>query len=219
MKTKQNQPVRGVVFDLDGTLVDSLSVTFAAFNHGILSQGGKHHEPLELMKYFGPGEDRIFAAILGSERKAEAAYQACRQYLDENLDRVPLHAGILDLLEELKRRSIPISIFTGRSWNTTEVILKHHGMMDRFVTVVANDHVGHPKPSPEGLHLALSRMRMEPSEVLFVGDTWTDMRAAQSAGSRGVAALWDLMADRAQMSMYEPRHFAGKPAEILELLD
>ncbi len=219
MKTKPNQPVRGVVFDLDGTLVDSLSVTFAAFNHGIVSQGGIQHEPLELMKYFGPGEDKIFAAILGCERKAEDAYLACRQYLDDNLDRVPLHSGILDLLEELKRRSIPISIFTGRSWNTTEVILKYHGMLDRFVTVIANDHVGNPKPSPEGLHLALTRMNMEPSEVLFVGDTWTDMRAAQSAGARGIAALWDLMADRDQMAAYAPYHYVERPAEILQLVD
>ncbi|MCM2276538.1 MAG: HAD-IA family hydrolase [Oligoflexia bacterium] len=208
---------QGIVFDLDGTLVDSLSITFDAFNHGIVRCGGRRHSPQELMAYFGPGEGEIFARIVGPSRAGEA-YQAARDFLDENIDQVPLHSGVPELLEALKSAGVPIAIFTGRSWNTTEVILRHHRLLDRFVTVVANDHVNSPKPSPEGLHLATSRMKLAPEQVLFVGDNPVDMIAARSSGAIGVAALWDLMADRESLAAHSPHHWATAPMEIHYLL-
>lgn len=212
----QMSKLKGIVFDLDGTLVDSLPVTFGAFNHGIVSHGGKRHTPAEIMEYFGPGERQIFAAILGDQH-ADTAYAACRRYLDENLSQVTLHDGVGDMLEGLKSAGVPLSIFTGRSWNTTEVILRHHRLLDRFVTVIANDHVRQPKPAPDGLRLALERMRLEPEEVALVGDMAADILAARSAGSWGVAALWDAMADRRALEAHEPHFWAARPTEILDL--
>lgn len=207
---------QGIVFDLDGTLVDSLTFTLEGFNHGIASQGGKALPPAEIMKYFGPGEGDIFTAILGEE-KSVPAYMAYQRFVDENLQKMPLHAGVPELLEQLKSASVPVAIFTGRSWGTTELILKHHGLLDRFTTIVASDHVNMPKPSPEGLHLALSRMKLRPADALFVGDSHFDMMAARSAGSRGVAALWDLLADRKSLEKHSPHYWAQKPAEIFEI--
>jgi len=210
-------PIKGVVFDLDGTLVDSLATTFDAFNHGIVLCGGRAHTPEEIMEYFGPGEEQIFAQIVGPGR-AEEAYRACRRYLDENIDRVPLHDGVAEMLGELKRRRMPLSIVTGRSWNTTEVILKHHGLIDRFVTVIANDHVEKPKPAPLGIQLALSRMNLEPASTLYVGDSHVDIIAARAAGSRAVAALWDRVASRERLAPHDPHHWATHPSQLLELV-
>lgn len=216
--TSSPAKIKGIVFDLDGTLVDSLSTTFDAFNHGISQHGGRLHTPHEIMAHFGTGETQIFAKLVGRE-KADQAYETFRAYVDQNIHRVPLHPGAGELLERLKSQGVPISIFTGRSWDTTELILTHHGLLDRFVTVVADDHVGHSKPSPEGLHLALSRMKLEPGQVLFVGDSAMDIRAAHSAGSNGVAALWDLLADREQLELHTPHHWAEKPAQVWEIFE
>lgn len=210
--------LKGIVFDLDGTLVDSLRTTFDAFNYAIVSFGGKAKTPDEIMAYFGTGEDEIFTRILGADRAA-AAYAECVKYMDGNLGRVPLHEGVGDLLEKLKSNGVPISIFTGRSWDTTEMILKHHGIFDRFITVVANDHVASPKPSPEGLHLALKRMKLDPHQVLFIGDSPMDILASRSAGAQGVAALWDLLAERAQLEKHDPHHWAEHPREIWEIFE
>lgn len=210
-------PIKGIVFDLDGTLVDSLATTFDAFNHGILKCGGRRHTPDEIMEYFGPGEAEIFAQIVGRDR-AEEAYAACRAYLDENIHLVPLHDGVGELLAALKARRIPLSIVTGRSWNTTEVILKHHGILNDFVTVIANDHVERPKPAPLGIQLALSRMKMQPSEIVYVGDSHVDVMAARAAGSRAVAALWDRVASRERLAVHEPHHWATHPSQLLELV-
>lgn len=207
--------IKGIVFDLDGTLVDSLSATFDAFNYAIQKHGGKKHTPHEIMKYFGTGEAEIFAQLIGPAL-AKSAYEAAKQYMNDHLSQVPLHDGVGDLLENLKSNQVPISIVTGRSWCTTELILKHHKILDRFIHVVAHDHVSLPKPSPEGLHLALNEMNLKANEVLFVGDSPVDMMASQAAGSRGVAALWDLLAKKEAIEPYTPHYWAKHPKEIWE---
>lgn len=208
--------LKGIIFDLDGTLIDSLPATLEAFNHGIITMGGKQHTPQEIMGYFGPGEDKIFSRILGPE-KAQAAYDASREYLNQNLHRISLHSGVGDLLEKIKSAGIPVSIFTGRSWITTEIILNHHRLLDRFVTVIANDHVGNPKPAPEGVLLAASRMRLDPAKTAYVGDTWADIQAAHAACSSSIAATWDLMADLNLLAKENPQHWAKKPLEIWDI--
>lgn len=213
----QSLAYRGVLFDLDGTLVDSLSVTVEAFNQGILSQGGKRHTFEELSRYFGPRESKVFEAIVG-EDLADAAYSVCRAYLDQNMGRLPLHAGVREVLDSLKQASVPVSIVTGRSWDTTELILKHHGILDRFVTVVADNHVSQPKPAPDGLALALGRMGLGPKEVFYVGDSGMDMLAAKRVGCAGVAALWDRLANPAQLALHAPAFFARDPAQVLDFL-
>lgn len=210
-------PAKGVVFDLDGTLVDSLATTFDAFNHGIVLCGVRPHTADEIIAHFGPGEAEIFARIVGKDR-AQEAYAACRRYLDEHLEDVPLHDGVLPLLDALAENRIPISIVTGRSWNTTEVILRHHGLLDRFVTVVANDHVPHPKPAPDGIRLALERMSLRPEETVYVGDSAVDIQASRSAGSGSVAALWDGLASREALAIHDPHHWANHPSELLQLV-
>lgn len=216
LNMQNSKGLKGVVFDLDGTLVDSLGTTFDAFNHAIVQSGGKEHSPSEIVAHFGTGEKHIFAKILGAER-AVSAYALALEYMDNNLGRVPLHEGVGDLLEKLKSSNIPIAIFTGRSWDTTKMILSHHGMLDRFITVVANDHVTQPKPSPEGLILALSRMKLLPSEIVFVGDSPVDIIAGKKAGSPSIAALWDLIAEKTLLEACEPDHWAEHPLHIWDI--
>lgn len=208
--------LKGIVFDLDGTLVDSLGVTFDGFNHALTSMKVREHTPYEIMAHFGAGEDHIFAKLVGWER-AKEAYGLFQIYMDENVNRVPLHDGVAELLKTIRKEKIPTSIFTGRSWNTTETILKHHDLMSQFVTVVAHDHCEKPKPAPDGLHLALTRMQLQPEQVFLVGDSPADVMASRAAGSQSVAALWDLLADKNALEAHQPHHWATHPSEVWEI--
>ena len=208
---------KGILFDLDGTLVDSLSMTFDAFNHGIQVAGSTTKTPDEIMAHFGMGEDAIFERLVGKE-KAAMAYEACVSYTDAHLPETPLHSGVLELLTQFKTARVPMSIVTGRSWNTTELILRHHGILSDFVTVIAHDHVNSGKPSPEGLELALSRMKLTAAETCYVGDSPMDIQAARRAGMEGIAALWDRLATRERFEAlpahHRPHHWTEHPAQV-----
>jgi pyrophosphatase PpaX len=209
--------IKGLVFDLDGTLVDSLAATLEAFNYGIESCGGVRMTSQQLLAHFGPGEGEIFAKILGPE-KAALAYEKSREFMVSHLGEVPLHAGILDLLHELQKREMPISIFTGRSRETTQLILDHHRLRDRFVSVTTSDDVSSPKPSPEGLYRVLAAMALKPNEILYIGDAPADLIASRSAGVKGVAALWDHLVNKEFLAPYDPTYWAEKPKDLLEIL-
>jgi HAD superfamily hydrolase (TIGR01509 family) len=207
--------LKGILFDLDGTLIDSLSLTFDGFNHALEAIGEKRRTPPEIMAHFGAGEGPIFVKLVGPAR-AEAAYPVYRRYVDENLGRAPLHRGALALLDQVRDAKVPTAIVTGRGWETTQTILNHHGLMNRFVTVVADDHVTASKPAPEGILLALGRMGLTAAEAMYVGDTPSDLLAARRAGTRGVAALWDLLVDREAIEAQRPHHQAAEPAGVWE---
>jgi HAD superfamily hydrolase (TIGR01509 family) len=207
---------KAILFDLDGTLVDSNSTTYDAFNHAIERFTGKRVPAEEIARHFPIGEGGVLSRLLGPER-AEEAYQLALQYMNDHRHDIPLHDGVTELLDRIRAAGIPTSVVTGRSWGTTEIILKQHAILDRFVAVVADDHVSSPKPSPEGLHLALSRMGIEPANALYVGDSGSDIRAARAAGSQAVAALWDTLARRESLAPHGPHHWASHPRQIWEI--
>ncbi len=208
---------KGIVFDLDGTLIDSLAITIEAFNRGITHFGLPQKSPQEILSYFGPGEGEIFEKIVGKKDAAQA-YQVARAYMDAHVGKIPLHDGVAELLGKIRAQEIPMSIFTGRGQETTEMILNYHQIKNQFVSVITSDHVEQPKPSPEGLFKVLEKMNMNPSDILFVGDSPVDMQAAHVSGANGVAALWDIMAERQGLELWKPKHWAKKPAEVWEIV-
>jgi len=208
--------LKGLIFDLDGTLVDSLGTTFEALNFGLEKVGLPRRTPHEIMEHFGFGEDIMFKNMIG-EALAPTAYQASVEYMQKHAGRAPFHSGIPEVLRTLKEDRIPISIVTGRSWGTTEIILRHLGVLSDFVTVIAYDHVQNGKPDPEGICIALKRMGLTPSDALYIGDSPVDILAARSAGCGSVAVTWDWFADQKLLSDQSPDHWAKKPSELLEI--
>ncbi len=209
----------GVIFDLDGTLVDSLAMTFDAFNHAITAFGRPAQEPEEIMRHFGKGEGEILALILGREH-AGRAYELARDYTDRHLAQgnVPLFAGIAETLAMLRKAGVPLAIFTGRSSDTTTLILQHHGLMEHWVTVVCHDHVGQAKPSPEGLLLCCERMGLAPTEVVMIGDSAMDLAAARRAGARSVGVHWDRIAREEKLRLESPHALAATPEALITAL-
>jgi len=205
--------LKGIVFDLDGTLIDSLPVTLNGFNSIFEKLGEKRRSPAEIMSHFGLGEDKIFEKILGSE-KSSSAYDLFKQYTQDHLSDIVLHDGVSELLNQIKAHQVPTAIVTGRSWSTTEVILRHHGILDSFLAVIAHDHVTQPKPSPEGIHLALKQLKLKPEEIVYVGDSVVDVLASHSAGARSIAALWDGLIHQEALNLQKPHYLAQNPLDV-----
>lgn len=218
------------LFDLDGTLVDSLDFTFQAFNHGIVSQGGSMKSPEEIMRHFGPWEKSIFSALVG-EAKADSACEAYEKFVKQNIHLIPTFPEIESVIQFLNRNEVITGIVTGRSAKTTHMILEHHfeknsGWVETMRTVVCNDHVAKPKPAPDGIHLALDYLKQHletpsdffPPPVIYFGDSVVDVEAAKAAGAVAVSCLWDSRANREKLKNKSPHHFISHPREIIPLL-
>ncbi len=209
---------KGIVFDLDGTVIDSLGVTLEAFNRGFEAAGAPRLDPVEIMQHFGPGERDIFIKVVGAQ-KADHAYQVSRKYTDDNLTKVPFFSGMLELIEQLTANQIPVAIFTGRGRDTTDLILNHHNVTHLFTSIITHDEVDFPKPAAEGLLKSAQAMKLAAHEVIMVGDSWADIQAAGSAGSLSIAAAWDLLANEAHLLKQRPTHLVRSVAELRTLLN
>ncbi len=221
--TTAHTPLKAVLFDMDGTLVNSLPVTMRAFHHGLKTLGETRTDA-QIMAHFGLGEDQIFLNLLRDPERAQAAYLASAEFTREHMHEVQIHEGMREFLAELHARGILMGVVTGRSRPTTEIILKHHGLLSvtgssndpqaLFKVLITHNEVTRGKPDPEGILKALKSLGVEPASAMYVGDTWMDIKAAHGAGVLAAAALWDELVDHAGMQECKPHLSAHAPAQL-----
>jgi len=206
----------GVIFDCDGTLVDSLGQAMESFNYALDRVGLPPRPPEAIKRHFGAGADRIFMNILGDEEQALNAFEHYLDHQTELAKTTRLHAGIRELIERLGEHGIPLGIVTGRHARDLDVVIQPHRLQDHFSALVADSHLSRSKPAPDGILMAARQMGLEPERTLYVGDSIVDMQAAHAAKSKPVAALWDTLANFDAMKQESPLHMARTPHEVWE---
>ncbi|MBI3558541.1 MAG: HAD-IA family hydrolase [Deltaproteobacteria bacterium] len=211
--------IKLVIWDLDGTLINSLPSTFAAMNDGIEARVGRRLSADELLANFGSTEDQVLARIVGTQH-AQECYQKYVKSTEQRIREILPHQGILEVLDTLKAGNQQLSIFTGRARRTTDTILKNLSLEKYFSQVVAGDEVDRDKPHPEGVYKICKAAGISPSETLFVGDSHYDIASGRTAGSKTAAATWDVQAQRSRekLAAAMPSYFIAHPDELHELL-
>jgi len=178
-----------ILFDLDGTLVDSAKLIFGAFNHVAERFVGRRYAPEEITTFFGPSEESTWVHLAkpGELQEALDAYYA---YYKERQDEVEVYPGIEPLLARLKAAGVPMAIVTGRGVRTTQITYEHFDFERFFSCVVTSHDISHPKPHPESVSLACERLQVKPARTLMVGDSAMDVEAGRSAGAATAGVLW-----------------------------
>lgn len=210
--------VRGLIFDCDGTLVDSLGQAMASFNYALDQLGEPPRPPEAIKRYFGAGADRILINVLGDEAKGLAAFEHYLNHQSELARTTHLHDGVRELLERTHGAGLKMAVVTGRHARDLEVVLRPHRLFEYFVTQIADNHIPFSKPAPDGILLAASRLGLPPGDTIYVGDSTMDMEAAVAAGSIPVAALWDSLADAEAMKRAGAAHLAATPADVWRIV-
>ncbi len=182
--------IRGVLFDLDGTLVDTWDLYLEAYTQALEPHFKRRLTLEELVALRPISELRLLRRALPPPA-IEAAH---REFLRLYRDLHPLlfggvYSGVPEMLAALRGMGLPLGIVTGKSRPAWEITANHAGLGSFQVIVTAED-VREAKPSPEGLALALLRLSLSPAEALYVGDSIGDAGAARTAGVRFAAALW-----------------------------
>ena len=163
-----------VVFDLDGTLVDSLPLVLRAISHAI-EPFGPARPTMEIFARLGGPPDRFMPGLLNDPRDTPAALARMEKFHQENHHMIRPFDGVGVVLEKLRTRDIALAIWTGRDRETTDWLLAHHGLAQYFATVVCGDDLPTHKPDPAGLREILVRLQVPPAETIFVGDADVDV--------------------------------------------
>ncbi len=206
-----------VLFDLDGTVVDSGGIILASMRHATREVLGRDFGDAELMQAVGgPGLEAQMAAFA-----PERVDELVRVYRDHN---EPLHeeleacAGMEDVLLRLHAEGRRLGVVTAKRRATVELAFARVPLAHLFETIVGGDETERHKPDPEPLLLAAERMHASPAETAYVGDSPFDIRAAKAAGMYAIAVTWGRIHDRGRLEREEPDAIVVRAEELLEQL-
>jgi pyrophosphatase PpaX len=204
-----------VLFDLDGTVVDSGGIILASMRHATREVLGRDFGDAELMQAVGGPGLEAQMAVFAPERVDELV----RVYRDHN---EPLHeeleacVGMEDVLIRLHAEGRRLGVVTAKRRATVELAFARVPLAHLFETIVGGDETEKHKPDPEPLLLAAERMHASPAETAYVGDSPFDIRAAKAAGMYAIAVTWGRIHDRGRLEREEPDAIVERAEELLE---
>ncbi|HUL43355.1 MAG TPA: HAD family hydrolase [Bacteroidota bacterium] len=195
------QRVSCIIFDLDGTLTQTNELIYATFNHVAEKYLNKTFTPKEITGLFGPPEEIAIERLLGKEKSREAMDDFYAFYEHHHPSMASAYGGVREMLEFLKQRGMILAIFTGKGRKTALITLEQIGIRKYFDLIVTGTDVKSHKPSPEGIASVMNRFGLEASQVLMVGDSVSDIRAAHDAGVLIASVVWDSYGKEKVMQM------------------
>ncbi len=192
----RTQPLRAVVFDLDGTLVDSMPLVLRAFAHALRPYCGEM-TPEEITAHLGGPPDRMLRKLIGDDTKVPEAMQRLLDFDVANWRLIQPFDGMHGLLDDLRGARQSLALWTGRERESTGLILTEHGIMPKLDAWVCGDDLPTHKPHPGGLEEALRQLAVTREEALFVGDADVDVLAGSACGVRTLLICHDREVDPA----------------------
>jgi N-acetyl-D-muramate 6-phosphate phosphatase len=185
---------KGLLFDLDGTLLDTAPDFISALNIQLARHKSKPLPDSAIRTSVTNGSVGLIQAAFGIDpdhRRFESLREEFLELYFANLaDKTALFTGLQEVLDECHARGIPWGVVTNKPWKYTESAMVQLGLMDAAATVICPDHVAQPKPHPEAILLACSEISIDPADCLYVGDHVRDIEAGRAAGTRNIAAGW-----------------------------
>jgi pyrophosphatase PpaX len=180
-----------VLFDLDGTLIDSIELIMTSMRHAFSRCGGPAPTDAEWLSGVGTPLRTMFRRYAADEDKIDALIGAYREHQMVHHDRlVRCYDAVVDTVTDLHRRGHPLAVVTSKSDWLAKRGLEHVGIAHLFATIVGCDSCARHKPHPEPVLAALDRLQYRPDEAVFVGDSVHDIEAGNAAGVITIAALW-----------------------------
>jgi phosphoglycolate phosphatase len=213
---------KGVIFDLDGTLLDTLEDLADSVNRVLQDKGFPTH-PMEAFRYFvGDGAAMVVSRALPPEKRTELAADCLEAFLEEysrnwNIKTKP-YGGVSELLDALAAKSIEMAVFTNKPQHFAELCIQEFLSGWKF-TAILGQRDGFPlKPDPAGPLEIARRVDIPSQEFLYLGDSDIDMKTAVSANMFPVGALWGFRSEK-ELRESGAVEVISKPTELLKFVN
>lgn len=206
------------IFDLDGTLLDTLGDLAASVNYALRSVGLLEHSIDDVRRFVGNGVRLLMVrAIEGgdSNPRFEEAYATFRShYMEHGLDTTQPYPGIMELLKELKARGKKIAVVSNKFYDATQELVKH--FFGEYVSVAIGERENiRKKPAPDTVLEAMRMLGVDKEGAVYIGDSDVDFNTAKNVGIPCVSVLWGFR-DREFLESIGAITFITKPSQLLE---
>jgi HAD superfamily hydrolase (TIGR01549 family) len=208
-------PVTAVVFDLDGTLVDTMTSAPEVYVATIRAIGGPDVCASDVVAIWHIGATAAVLHHFLARPISSADLDCYHRHFEAAMSSVRRFPGVVPMLNELFRRDYHLGIFTGANKRAALHILRSSGLQRYFRAVVGSDEVSAPKPASVGLQLACRRLGIAPQLSAYVGDTAIDLACARGAGSVAIHARWSAYGRELPGDCLIARH----PTDVVRLLN
>jgi len=217
----KSSPVKAVLFDLDGTLLDTAPDLGAALN--VVCK--QYERPAISAEAFTPVASHGSRGLLKLAFADDYSYMETElkhAFLSEYKKNIAIHTrpypGVLELLAVLQRESIHVAIVTNKPERLTQQLLPHFPEFEAINVVISGDTLSVAKPSPEPLFYAAEKLGIEPGDCIYVGDAERDIEAGRNAGMVTVLAEYGYISNEDQPQRWQADYHITSPLELLKLL-
>lgn len=210
-----------VIFDLDGTLLDTIDDLASATNHALGACGFPIHTVEACRRFVGNGVYKLLERALPEDARTPQNIADMRKaffaYYDEHLtDETRPYEGIEQLFTTLQTRGIKLAVCSNKYQRATQHLMAHFFPTIQFACVLGQRENMALKPHPQMVDEILRIAQEEKGNCIYVGDSDVDMQTAQNAGIKACAVTWGFRS-REELAAYRPAYLVDSPAQILML--
>lgn len=207
-----------MLFDLDGTLIDSIRLILDSYHHTLAAHGLEAKTDAFWLAGIGTPLRVQFKHWSDDPVKLEEMVATYREYnLSHHDAMVTAYPGVVDMLRAIRAAGLRTGLVTSKNTPGALRGLKLVGLEDAMDVIIGADDVENPKPHPEPIHLALRRLGCTTNGCIYVGDSTHDMASGRAAGVRTGAVLWGPF-DRDHLAPTAPDFWLAQPSDLLTLL-
>jgi len=211
-----------VIFDLDGTLLDTVADLANSTNYALKACGFPTHAVSEYRFFVGNGINKLFERALPEGAKTEENVQKIRSYFlphysQHNMDASTPYPGIIKLLETLREKGVQLAVASNKYQTATEALVKHYFAGFSFVDILGQREGIPVKPDPAIVYDILAKAGVEKKDTLYVGDSGVDMQTALNAGITSAGVTWGFR-PRTELEENKASHIVDEAREILPLV-
>jgi phosphoglycolate phosphatase len=213
---------KAIIFDLDGTLLDTLEDIADSVNQVLTAKNFAPHETDEYRAFIGDGSKMLVARALPSEHRDEKMIADClaeffRQYYDNYDKKSTIYDGVSELLDELSRLEIKTAVLSNKRHDLTIKCIKHFFRKWHFDAIFGLRDFVPKKPHPAGALEIASILAVSPHKIKYLGDSGTDMQTALAAEMFPVGVLWGMRSGK-ELLECGAKALIDHPLDVLPLL-